>query len=205
MDKDKKHSSPKLKPSSRNQARTSWVKHGHKKLYAFVGILLVATILGVWALSSSSAGVALKIGGTAPDFTFTTLDGSQSRFGTYLGRPVVLWWVATWCTSCQDGTRLFVQSYYNQYKAAGVVLLEIESYQNLGQPGPSLSGFASQYGYSGQTGWVLGEGSQQGMNAYNPSSYLDYYYVISSQGVVLGQGPDLPGGFGTALQQASGR
>ncbi len=203
MDKDKKNSPH--KPSSRSQVRTSWVKHGHNKLYASVGILLIPVILGAWALSSSSPGVPLKVGGTAPDFTFTTSDGSQSRFSAYPGRPVVLWWITTWCTSCQDGTRLFVQSYYNQYKAAGVVLLEIESYQNLGQPGPSLSGFASQYGYSGQTGWVLGEGSQEATKAYNPSSYLDYYYAISSQGIIVGQGPNLPGGFGSALQQASGR
>ncbi len=85
-----------------------------------------------------------------------------------------------------------------------MTLLQVESYNNLGQNGDDLRTFASKYGYSGQTGWILGQGSQGGTSVYNPSGYLDYYYVISSQGVILGKNPDLPGSFGSVLQQASG-
>ncbi len=85
-----------------------------------------------------------------------------------------------------------------------MILVQVESYNNLGQTGPDLSTFASSYGYSGQSGWVLGQSSQDATTAYNPSGYLDYYYVISSQGVVLGKNANLPGVFGSVLQQASG-
>ncbi len=169
--------------------------------------MLLAIILGAWVLSSASTtqSAAPKASQAAPDFTFTTINGTTSRLSSYRGHPVVLWWIATWCTSCQDGTKLFAQNYYSQYHAAGVILLQVESYNNLGQPGPSLSSFASSYSYSSKSDWILGQGSQDGTSTYNPSAYLDYFYVISSQGVVLDAKPSLPQYFGTALQEASGR
>ena len=81
-------------------------------------------------------------------------------------------------------------------------MLEVEDYNDLGQPGPSLSSFASQNGYSGQSGWILGVGSSAGTNAYNPDGYLDIYYVISPQGNVVSSGQGLSGSFSSALQAA---
>ncbi len=188
------------------QRSPSWVKHGHKKLYLFSGIVLAAIILGAWLLSSGSTTPSAepRVGQAAPDFTFTTMNGTTSSLSIYRGHPLVLWWITSWCTSCQDGTKVFAQNYYSQYRSAGVVLLQVESYNNLGQAGPDLNTFASSYGYSGQSGWVLSQGPQGATTTYNPSGYLDYYYVISSQGIILGKNPDLPGSFGSALQQASG-
>ncbi len=187
------------------QANQSWVKHGHKKLYVFLGVALVVIVLGALALSASPAQGGPRVGQAAPEFTFTDMNSSPSSLAAYRGRPVVLWLIATWCTSCQTGTRLFAQNYYSQYHAAGVVLLQIESYNNLGQPGPSLNEFASTYQYSPQTDWVLGEGSQATTSTYNSAGYLDYFYVVSSQGVIIDAKPDLPQSFGTALQEANGR
>ena len=99
---------------------------------------------------------------------------------------------------------MFAQNYYNQYNSSGVVLLQIESYNNLGQSGPDLRTFASSYGYVGQKNWVLGEGSQSGTATYNSAGYLDYYYVISSQGNVLDQKAGLPQYFASALSEAAG-
>lgn len=184
----------------------SWVKHGHKKLYLLSGIVLVAIILGVWALSSASTSQsgAPKVSQVAPDLTFTTMNGTSSSLSAYRGHPVVLWWIATWCTSCQDGTSLFARNYYSQYNAAGIILLQIESYNNLGQPGPSLSSFASSNSYLPRGDWILGQGSQEGTSTYNPSGYLDYFYVISSNGNVLDARAGLPQFFATALQEARG-
>ncbi len=193
-----------MKPAPPTYQAKSWVKHGHKKLYFLVGVLVVAIILGAWVLSSTSSASAVNVGQAAPDFTFTAMNGTSSSLSIYRGHPVVLWWITSWCTSCQDGTKVFAQNYYSKYRSAGVVLLQVESYNNLGQPGPDLNSFASSYGYSGQSGWVLGQGPQGATTTYNPSGYLDYYYVVSSQGIILGKNPDLPGSFGGALQQASG-
>ena len=203
-DRRKKSLQRTASPGTISQTTHSWVKHGHKKLYLLGGLLLVAVILGVWALSTSSAST-VKVGSAAPDFTFTRPDTSMSSLQAYLGHPVVLWWIATWCSSCQAGTKVFAQTYYKQYNASGVVLLQIESYNNLGQPGPDLSSFASSYGYVGQKNWVLGTGSQGGTATYNSSGYLDYYYLISSKGIILDEKAGLPSYFASVLSQATGQ
>lgn len=167
-----------------------------------VGIAVLA--LFVYALVRAPSSVQAQTGKPAPDFTLTDLGGSSHSLSSYQGHPVVLWWVATFCSSCSQGTQVFAQSYYSQYRTAGVTLVEVESYNNLGQGGPSLSTFASQNGYSSQPGWVVGQGSSAGTNEYNPDGYLDFYYVINSQGSILGSGQNLPGSFGAALQQAQG-
>jgi hypothetical protein len=167
-----------------------------------VGVAIL--VLVVYALVRAPAPPQAQTGKPAPDFTFTDLNGNSHTLSSYQGHPLVLWWVATFCGSCSQGTQLFSQTYYTQYHSAGVTLLEVESYNDLGQSGPSLSSFASQNGYSNQPGWVVGVGSSAGTNAYNPDGYLDFYYVISSQGSVLGSGQNLPGSFGGALQQAQG-
>ena len=140
----------------------------------------------------------------APDFTFSDPQGASHSLGSFFGKPIVLWWVATWCSSCVQGTQIFAQQYYSQYHAAGVTLLEIESYHDLGQPGPSIGTMADQNGYAGQAGWIIGEGSSQATSTYNPSADLEYYYVINAQGDVVTQGTPLTGSFGSVLSAAEG-
>ena len=148
--------------------------------------------------TNAGSGVA------APDFTFTGAQGASHSLSSFFGKPIVLWRVVTWCSSCVQRTQIFAQQYYTQYHSAGVTLLEIESYNDLGQPGPSIGTMAGQNGYTGQAGWIIGEGSSQGTSAYNPSAYPDYYYVISAQGLVVTQGTPLTWSFGAALSAAQG-
>ncbi len=169
-----------------------------------VTIALAVVVLLVYAVLRAPPPAGLQNGKSAPDFSFTDAQGGSHVLSSYEGKPIVLWWIATWCTSCIQGTQIFAQQYYSQYHAVGVTLLEVESYNDLGQSGPGIGTFASQNGYTGQTGWVLGEGSSQGTSVYNPSSELDYYYVISSQRSIVTQGAGLPGSFGSALQAATG-
>ncbi len=147
---------------------------------------------------------AVNDGSAAPDFSFTTPSGGSSQLSAYVGHPLVLWWVATWCSSCQLATQVFAQQYLSQYENAHVLLLEMEDYNDLGQSGPSISAMASAYGYHGQSGWVLGVGSSSGTSTYNPQDQLDYYYVISGSGVIVSQGAGLGGNFAAALSAATG-
>lgn len=165
-----------------------------------VGVAVL--IIVIYALVRAPSSAQAQTGNPAPDFTFTDLGGTTHSLSSYQGHPVVLWWVATFCSGCSQGTVVFAQSYYSQYRSAGVTMIEVESYNNLGQSGPSLSSFASQNGYSNQPGWVMGYGSSAGMNEYNPDGYLDVYYVISPQGSIVGSGQGLGGSFGTVLAQA---
>jgi hypothetical protein len=173
--------------------RSRWILLG-------VGVAILALV--VYAVLHVPPPAQAQAGKPAPDFTFSDLSGTSHALSAYQGHPVVLWWIAAFCSSCSQGTQYFAQSYSSQYHSAGVTMLEIEDYNDLGQPGPSLSSFASQNGYTGQAGWTLGAGSSEGTTAYNPDGYLDLYYVISSEGNVVATGQGLSGAFSSALQQA---
>ncbi len=186
--------------SRRRQSGDRWWTRGR---VVGVAVFVAIVVLVAYALLSR-APPKVASGDTAPDFTFTDPQGASHSLSSFFGKPIVLWWVATWCTSCVEGTQIFAQQYYAQYHSAGVTFLELESYNDLGQPGPSIGTMAGQNGYTGQAGWIIGEGSSQGTSAYNPSSSPDLYYVISAQGNVVTQGGPLPGSFGTALSAAQG-
>jgi len=172
-----------------------------KRRFIFAGIAIAIVILVIYAVLQAPA-IGPQTGKLAPDFTFTDLQGNSHSLSSYRGTPVVLWFVALFCSSCVQGSQLFAQQYYSQYHAAGVTLLEVESSNDLGQSGPSLSAFASGVGYTGQPGWILGSASSSGTSTYNPNGYLDVYYVINAQGTIVASGQGLSGAFGSALQQA---
>lgn len=170
--------------------------------WIFAGVGVVIVVLVAYVILHSSASGLARTGGAAPDFTFTGLSGNSHSLSSYKGHPLVLWWVATFCSGCSEGTSYFAQNYYSQYHTEGVTLLEIEDYNDLGQPGPSMSSFATSNGYNGQAGWVMGIGSASGTQSYNPNGYLDVYYVINAQGNIVSSGQVLSSSFSTALQQA---
>ena len=102
-----------------------------------VAIAVAIVVLVAYALLRVPS-TSVRNGAAAPDFTFTDPQGASHSLSSFFGKPIVLWWVATWCSSCVQGTQIFAQQYYSQYHSAGVTLLEIESYNDLGQPGPSI-------------------------------------------------------------------
>ena len=186
--------------SRRRRRGDRWWTRGRVVGVAAVVAIIVLVTYALLRVAPTNVGN----GATAPDFTFTDPQGVSHSLSSYFGKPIVLWWVATWCSSCVEGTHIFTQQYYTQYHSAGVTFLEIESYNDLGQQGPSIGTMASQNGYTGQAGWIIGEGSSQGTSAYNPNSDLDLYYVINAQGNIVTQGAPLPGSFGPALSAAQG-
>ncbi len=186
--------------SRRRRSGDRWWTRGRVVSVAVVVALIVLVAYALLRVAPTNVGN----GATAPDFTFTDPQGASHSLSSYFGKPIVLWWVATWCSSCVQGTQIFAQQYYAQYHSAGVTFLEIESYNDLGQTGPSIGTMAGQNGYTGQAGWIIGEGSSQGTSTYNPNSDLEYYYVISAQGNIVSQGTPLTGAFGAALSAAQG-
>ena len=186
--------------SRRRRSGNRWWTRGRVVGVAIVVAIVVIVAYALLRVAPTNVGN----GATAPDFTFTDPQGVSHSLSSYFGNPIVLWWVVTWCSSCIQGTQIFAHQYYAQYHSAGVTFLEIESYNDLGQQGSSIGTMAGQNGYTGQAGWIIGEGSSQGTNAYNPNSDLEYYYVISAQGNIVTQGTPLTGAFGAALSAAEG-
>jgi thiol-disulfide isomerase/thioredoxin len=121
----------------------------------------------------------------APDGTFTDLAGQTVNVASLRGRPTLLWFVSTWCSSCQAGTTVIAQN-LAKLTADGVRVDEIELYDDLGQSGPSMAQFAHVLAGAqfGNPDWTFGVSSAGLTRAYDPQGDLDIYYLLDSKGQV---------------------
>jgi hypothetical protein len=111
---------------------------------------------------TSAAGRALPaVGSAAPDGSFTTVTGRTETVASLRGHKTLLWFVTTWCSSCQSGTQAMAGQ-ITGLRAAGVRVAEVENYADMGQPGPGMAAFARQLaGAAGHDpGWTFGVASQ---------------------------------------------
>lgn len=169
---------PREKPTRRSKAHWLWA-----------GALALVVALGVIALvrhegsRSGTSGTQLAIGSSAPAGTFTDLQGHTVSLAAFHGKPTLLWFVTTWCSSCQAGTQTMAQ-HIEQLRADGVKVVELELYHNLGGSGPSVRNLATTYAgkASHNTDWTWGMASQQMSYRYDPKGYLDIYYLVDAQG-----------------------
>jgi thiol-disulfide isomerase/thioredoxin len=158
-----------------------------------VAVLAVAgTVLGLHyanrpsnsAAASGSAAVP-AVGDPAPPGTFTTLAGQTVDVASLKGHPTLVWFVSTWCTSCQAGTQTMA-AYLPKLAADGVKVDEVELYADLGQSGPTLDSFSQQLAGPEATNpdWTFGTSSASLTRTYDPQSDLDIYYLLNAQGQV---------------------
>ena len=152
-------------------------------LVALVIALHVANGNSGSASASSPSGASLPIGTTAPNGTFTTLAGKTETVTTLRGKPTLIWFMTTWCSSCEAGTQSMAQNIAT-LAADGVHVVEVENYADLGQSGTPMNAFAKTLAGSAFSNpdWTFGEASSTFTHTYNPKAYLDLYYLISSKG-----------------------
>jgi thiol-disulfide isomerase/thioredoxin len=155
--------------------------------------------------SISSLDTGIQNGEFAPNFPMTFANGSTSHSLYDLrGSPVLLWFVATWCTSCQQGAQMLASQYYSDLHLKGVTIVTIELYNDLGQSGPNLTQFANQYGGGlGEQGWYYGYSNQTTTYTFDPKAALDVYYALNAQGIIITQGIELPNGLQTLVADTS--
>jgi thiol-disulfide isomerase/thioredoxin len=136
------------------------------------------------AVTAGSAEIPAA-GQPAPPGTFTTLAGQTIDVASLKGHPTLLWFVSTWCTSCQAGTQTMA-AYLPKLAADGVKIDEIELYADLGQSGPTMASFSQQLAGPEATNpdWTFGTSSASLTRTYDPQSYLDIYYLLNAQGQV---------------------
>ncbi len=162
-----------------------------------VVIVILGLVLGLhFANGGSSAGTSSKpgsnsnaavpsVGYPAPNGTLTSLAGAQESIASFKGKPTLIWFVSTWCSSCQAGTQTMAQG-ISKLSADGVRVVEVELYNDLGQSGPSMQQFAKSLAGSEFTNpdWTFGVSSSTLTREYDPKGYLDIYYLLNANGDV---------------------
>ncbi len=172
----------------RGSTRWRWWTAGAAFLAA---IVVVGVVLGRGISSGNSAGgnaarSAPAVGTTAPNASFSTLQGATVSIASLRGRPTLVWFVSTWCSSCEAGTQA-VASHISQLRTDGVRVVELEMYNDLGQAGPSMASFAHTYAgpAAANPDWSFGQASEAATLRYDPGGYLDIYYLLNKSGQVV--------------------
>ena len=186
---------PRLSGAARRRAEAQ--RHKRNRLLfggsVTVVVALVALVIALHVANSNSgsapgstpSGVSLPIGTTAPNGTFTTLAGKTDTVTALRGKPTLIWFMTTWCSSCQAGTQAMAQNIAT-FAADGVRVVEVENYADLGQSGTPMNTFAKTLAGSAFSNpdWTFGEASSAFTHTYNPKAYLDLYYLINSKGKI---------------------
>ena len=80
---------------------------------------------------SGQAGAATLVGSydlgaEVPDFELPTLDGGMARLPDYRGRPVLIFFTATWCPDCGAGAPHLEQESWQRYRERGLQVICID-------------------------------------------------------------------------------
>lgn len=195
-----------MKQSRAPRFPRSYFYGGAIMAFALITVVAYGLMITTGSISSTSSSTAsaqatakVEIGAPAPDITFTTLrrrtvpgvgilttmDDTQRRLSEFRGRPVMLWLFATWCPTCVAGT-IAVAEKFDRLRQAGIQIIQLKLYNNLGYPGLSLEDFANRYASSvaPSPSWLWGEASQIGGFTYDPRGIPDIYFLIDKDGII---------------------
>lgn len=129
---------------------------------------------------------------TAPDAPFG-VDGKNVALKTYLGHPLVVWEVTTWCGSCKAGLKILEQ-HQAEIDKSDVTFLVLRDYKDGGYPGPSMHKFAKQVAPSllNDPHFIIGSDTKALFDLYNPHHYVDVYQIIAPDGHIAVISSDIP-------------
>ncbi len=157
-----------------------------------IGFVSIVVLVGgvVWFASSKQLNTAtvssqekVAVNAPAPPASFNDISGATENLSDFKGKKVMLWLVATWCSSCSEGARVLSQ---NKNKLGDLTILVLKTYGNAGYPGPSIKEFVSQSAPAVllSKNWHLGNLTKQSTQVYNPRNYPDIYFLIDKSGVI---------------------
>ena len=168
--------------TSAGQARWPGISRGlaGAVVVAVVAIVAVALASGGSGKGSSSSAVT-SVGAPAPEGSFTTTSGTTRTVASLSGQPTLLWFVTTWCSSCQAGTQAMA-SQIGKLTARHVRVVELELAEDLGQAGPTITAFGRQLAGAAYNNpnWTFGTASSALTKTYDPEGALDIYYLLNA-------------------------
>ena len=158
-------------------------------------ILLAVVAAGVWAARRGGPAPAARAAGAAsaaaPDGSFTMLDGKRATLAALRGRPVLVWFVAAGCSSCEASIPA-VGAHLAAFRAARTRVLVLGLYGVYGQGANGTAALAS-FGKATagkafvSPAWTWGLASEQLTGAFDPSGIPDTYFLLDAAGRVIYQ------------------
>ena len=117
--------------------------------------------------------------------TFTDIDGKNVSLASYQGKKLMVYLLATWCSSCQASLQTLLSNSQTLQKD-GLTLVILKTYDNAGYPGPSMNQFiaSSNNASSSPNNFIFGNASQALTASYNPENTPDIYYLINPSGII---------------------
>lgn len=150
-------------------------------------LILAAIVISLYFIlfsqTPTTASANVSVGSSILDLgytSFTLTNGSVVNLTDYLGKPVLLWFISTWCSTCAAGNGALNQS-IGFFQSKGVTIIEVETYNDDGYPGPSMSSFSDSYNPKDIISGTSGQGFGNEFDSYG---YSDIYYLISPSGLV---------------------
>jgi peroxiredoxin len=102
-----------------------------KRIHILCILFFVGSVVSIQAQE-------LRVGKTAPDFTFTTAEGKSRTLSSYRGKPVALHFWATWCGPCIRELPLIAS--LSTAKAQDLTVLAV----NCAEPDQTVSSFLAK-------------------------------------------------------------
>jgi len=178
--------------------RTRWAGKA-ARIAAAVVVLGLGAALGVRAVTAGAPAPAARPGGgtaaaaarAAPGGVFTLLDHRRVSLSSLRGRPVLVWFVAAGCSSCEASLPA-VAAHLGAFTRTGTRVLVLGMYGVFGQ-GAGGTAELARFG-KGAAGkafaspaWTWGVASEQLTAAFDPSGIPDTYFLLDAAGHVTYQ------------------
>lgn len=129
--------------------------------------------------TDSMSSVGVLIGATSPDFQLTDISGKNFRKSDLLGKPVILWFTASYCIPCQIGAKE-VKRLDDDMGVGGntfdVVMIFIDPRETV----DDLRWWKENFG---NPDWYIAFGNEQIIADYK-IRYLDTQYLLDKSGVI---------------------
>ncbi len=136
--------------------------------------MLVAIVLGAWALTSPQSGL---VGNPAPDFTLQDPAHGTISKGTFQGKPLFIFFTTTYCVPCQIGAQNLAR-YYDEKGGSStfkVLIVFVDDKETDSQ-------FLSWKQSYGRSDWYVAKGISMAP-AYNVKA-LDTKFVLDKSGII---------------------